>query len=565
MLERRGLAMPTRLHATASALRLVLVGAVLSGLPLAIPGCASAGGKDRWRERPYDPPRAVAQIRTEDGRCPGSAGPAPTDARLRLGLPGPVSSLDAPLAVTEAERHIFANLYETLVRVDCDGAARPGLASTWAAFDGGRTWVFVLRPGATFWDGVPVSAADVIASWRRGAQIRAARGEPATGGALDLGRGAAVAAGRDTVVIHLPQPLERLPLLLANPSLVTARSGPGAWPLGTGPCRVDTAPGLADTLRLRPNPAHPRAPRWSTLTVVDTQAARGDGNLDAVVVRERDAVAMWQRRGLRAHPLPWDRVYLLACPPADGERSPAERQRWTTGWSARALARETVAEAWPAEDPFFVEPGANVCPELPGPVTRLDWPSFSWPAVAASRDIDLVLYPRGWPEAGRLAEALAEAAAQPRRPGRDVVGRGPLTPDFPPSGAAAPQAVAVPAADFPGAFQSGRAGAYILPLWRDDATACAQLADLVTRADWLQNAAMGAGDETTVVPPGATAPTPAETTNIPRAQRIALRLARDQVLLSLMRTRATLLLRPTADMVWDATGRLDLGAPSTGQ
>ncbi|HEY6948603.1 MAG TPA: ABC transporter substrate-binding protein, partial [Gemmatimonadales bacterium] len=54
-------------------------------------------------------------------------------------------------------------LYETLVRRDCAGGERPGLAETWSSADG-RNWAFALRP-ARFWDGTPVTAGAVASGW----------------------------------------------------------------------------------------------------------------------------------------------------------------------------------------------------------------------------------------------------------------------------------------------------------------------------------------------------------------------------------------------------------------
>src|SRR2546426_9242355 len=41
----------------------------------------------------------------------------------------------------------------------------PGLAATWEQAPGDR-WAFTLRDNARFWDGAPVTARDVLASWR---------------------------------------------------------------------------------------------------------------------------------------------------------------------------------------------------------------------------------------------------------------------------------------------------------------------------------------------------------------------------------------------------------------
>src|SRR6185295_16789950 len=65
------------------------------------------------------------------------------------------------------ERLLFRQLYETLVRVDCDGRVRPGLADSWRPGTSARTRIVTLRDNARFSDGTPITYADVLASWTR--------------------------------------------------------------------------------------------------------------------------------------------------------------------------------------------------------------------------------------------------------------------------------------------------------------------------------------------------------------------------------------------------------------
>jgi ABC-type transport system substrate-binding protein len=60
-----------------------------------------------------------------------------------------------------------AQLYETLTAVDPSLTVRPALAASWSVEDGGRRVVFTLRDGLTFSDGSPLTADDVVHSWRR--------------------------------------------------------------------------------------------------------------------------------------------------------------------------------------------------------------------------------------------------------------------------------------------------------------------------------------------------------------------------------------------------------------
>jgi len=59
------------------------------------------------------------------------------------------------------------NLYEALTTLDGGGATQPLLAESWAASEDGLTWTFTLKEGATFQDGSPVEAKDVVWSVNR--------------------------------------------------------------------------------------------------------------------------------------------------------------------------------------------------------------------------------------------------------------------------------------------------------------------------------------------------------------------------------------------------------------
>lgn len=59
------------------------------------------------------------------------------------------------------------NLYEALTTLDGDGAIQPLLAESWEVSEDGLTWTFTLKEGATFQDGSPVEAKDVVWSVNR--------------------------------------------------------------------------------------------------------------------------------------------------------------------------------------------------------------------------------------------------------------------------------------------------------------------------------------------------------------------------------------------------------------
>src|SRR3989442_8564958 len=218
---------------------------------------------------------------------------APTDT-LTVAAPGAVDPAHAPIPVTSAERVLFRQLYETLLRVDCEGHLHPALAASWGSSDGGRTWTVTLADGASFWDGVPVSARDVI-GWR-GAAIT---------GVAD----SAVATGDRTMIVRLRQPTPEGPVPLADPGLAIAKKAPGiAWSIGTGRYWVQgTGPELIIT------------PLGGTrLPVIRWRTAAGDprdlldAGIDLLVTDDAGALAYAATRAdFASVPLPWDRTYVL--------------------------------------------------------------------------------------------------------------------------------------------------------------------------------------------------------------------------------------------------------------
>lgn len=56
------------------------------------------------------------------------------------------------------------NLYEALTTLDGDGAIQPLLADSWEVSEDGLTYTFTLKQGATFQDGSPVEAKDIVYS-----------------------------------------------------------------------------------------------------------------------------------------------------------------------------------------------------------------------------------------------------------------------------------------------------------------------------------------------------------------------------------------------------------------
>ncbi|MGX5694781.1 ABC transporter substrate-binding protein [Agromyces soli] len=75
-------------------------------------------------------------------------------------------SLDYAYAFDYADNMVLSNVCESLLRLNPDYSLSPGLAESYEQTSD-LTWVYNIRPGVTFHDGTPLTAADVVASMNR--------------------------------------------------------------------------------------------------------------------------------------------------------------------------------------------------------------------------------------------------------------------------------------------------------------------------------------------------------------------------------------------------------------
>jgi len=101
-------------------------------------------------------------------RRPSAVETATEAGILLLGNGPDPQTLDPHLATSIGALQINFALREGLVRFDHETMAPlPGLAESWTLSDDGETFTFYLRTDATWSDGTPLTAADVVASWER--------------------------------------------------------------------------------------------------------------------------------------------------------------------------------------------------------------------------------------------------------------------------------------------------------------------------------------------------------------------------------------------------------------
>jgi len=81
---------------------------------------------------------------------------------LSEGVVGSPRFINPILALSDADRDLTTLVYSGLLRATPEGDYLPDLAESYDVSDDGRTYTFVLRQDATFHDGSPVSADDVV-------------------------------------------------------------------------------------------------------------------------------------------------------------------------------------------------------------------------------------------------------------------------------------------------------------------------------------------------------------------------------------------------------------------
>jgi Bacterial extracellular solute-binding proteins, family 5 Middle len=230
-----------------------------------------------------------------DTTCRLAPGPAAKRDTVAVALAEPIDPSHAPLPRNDAERFVFAHLYETLIRVDCAGRVLPGLAQSWDA--SGDRWTFTLRDDARFWDGAPVTARDVLAAWR-------ARDSTFAQSATVLG---------DRTIAVRPPAAPVQPL--ADPALAVTKRAPGGdWPIGTGGHWVSEtdAAGTLSAVPVRRGTLP--ALRISTVPAGRTRDALDEGS-DLVITGDPAVLEYAATRPAYVDvPLDWNRTYVLLAP-----------------------------------------------------------------------------------------------------------------------------------------------------------------------------------------------------------------------------------------------------------
>ena len=130
----------------------VLLGVVAAcGSPPAAPVDDGLGGEGDGQQVELTDP--------SDAAVEGGSG-----GTVRVGWGGSPDSLNPGNGVLEEAYVAYDMVYDTLISLDLSGEFQPDLAERWTVSDDGTTWTVELVDGATFSDGEPVTADDVVYS-----------------------------------------------------------------------------------------------------------------------------------------------------------------------------------------------------------------------------------------------------------------------------------------------------------------------------------------------------------------------------------------------------------------
>jgi hypothetical protein len=305
---------------------------------------------------------------------------------LRVVVADSVDLSHAESPTNDSERLVFRELFETLIRLDCERVVRPGLAITWSPDTSRRIWTFQLKNGVARPGQVPPAYA-VVATWRDRSAVLEGAGIQSVA-VLDSER----------VAITLKDPSDSVPRVLADLRLGVA------YDRGSVLNRNDRF------LIVRPDHL-PRATEFRVEPGTDPRDAL-DAGADLIVTRDPAITEYISGRSeFRSIPLPWSRTYVLVQPPGakgvDVSLNDSVHQ---------SLAREVVrTDARPAQPPFWWERASScrtrVLPELAGPSSsRIVYPAGDRVAQDLAERIVAMLAPGTKLSSAALSSAALTAA-----------------------------------------------------------------------------------------------------------------------------------------------------------
>jgi len=173
------------------------------------------------------------------GKAGGTGAPI-SGGSVNIVMPANPNSL-SPLEANSREMvDLFSLIYDTLVRLDASMRPVPGLAERWEHSEDGKTWTFYLSKTATFHNGQPLVAADVVYTLDQLQAIYTSTDRTSLYSGV-IGLISSYSATDDhTVVINTKESSAKILHWLDFPVLEKDSLSSGSIVPGTGPYRVES-------------------------------------------------------------------------------------------------------------------------------------------------------------------------------------------------------------------------------------------------------------------------------------------------------------------------------------
>ena len=238
------------------------------------------------------------------GACESSSSPSPrrssgpvaqkAGATITAGILTPTGAIN-PLTVADVGGGVMlAQTGEYLCLADQQLTLQPVLAESWTPNSAADVWTFKIRPGVTFHDGRPLTADDVVYTYKLQTNPKnSANALSAFGGVL--GPSGVTKVDDHTVAFHLEGPNGNFPYLTSseNYNMIILPDGydPADWQtsfVGTGPFVLTSyTPGASASFTRNSQYWGPKAlPAATEFTFYDTQApqilALSSGTVDVI-------------------------------------------------------------------------------------------------------------------------------------------------------------------------------------------------------------------------------------------------------------------------------------------
>ena len=164
------------------------------------------------------------------------------ESRITVAQASDTLTLDPSVDTSPISLNLFQNIFDQLTEIASDGTVLPKLATEWTSNDDSTEWTFTLRTDATWHDGTPVTADDVVWTYEK---IMADDTSPVK---AYLTRVDSIEkTGDDTIVFRLNAPFapwdRQVTLVSIMPQTAYETLGAEAFnqaPVGSGPYRLES-------------------------------------------------------------------------------------------------------------------------------------------------------------------------------------------------------------------------------------------------------------------------------------------------------------------------------------